>query len=122
LGSLPAAVLIRKDELVNPLNDQSTPRRSDDATAEASPTGAVLQKAKDSNKFELNASAFAIWNLCDGKTTLAEMADAIGVLTGATTAETLSEVARTVAEFYRVGLATELATASNGSTDPLPAL
>ncbi|HEU4749508.1 MAG TPA: PqqD family protein [Acidimicrobiia bacterium] len=107
---------------MNPLNDQSTPRRSDDATAEASPTGAVLQKAKDSNKFELNASAFAIWNLCDGKTTLAEMADAIGVLTGATTAETLSEVARTVAEFYRVGLATELATASNGSTDPLPAL
>jgi hypothetical protein len=50
------------------------------------------------------------------------MADAIGVLTGATTAETLSEVAQTVAEFYRVGLATELATASNGSTDPLPAL
>jgi len=89
------------------IRGQSTPRQVEAASAEVRPTGAILRKQGDSALFELNSSAFAIWNLCDGQTTLREMAEAIGELTGASLDETLTEVTRTIEEFYSLGLASE---------------
>ena len=88
---------------------QSTPRQVTETSAEVSPTGAIVRKQGDPTQFELNASAFAIWNLCDGQTTVTEMAEAIGELTGAPVDETLAEVGRTIEEFYLLGIALEAA-------------
>ena len=46
--------------------------------------------------FRLNDSAMALWELCDGSTTAAEMAEALSELTGLTTDETLREVTATL--------------------------
>lgn len=89
------------------IKGQSTPRQVEKTSAEVRPSGAILRKQGDPALFELNASAFAIWNLCDGQTTLSEMAEAIGELTGAPLDETLTEVTRTIEEFYSLGLASE---------------
>ena len=91
------------------IQSQSTPRQVGEMLAEVSPSGAILRKEGDSTQFELNASAFAIWNLCDGQTTLTEMAEAIGELTGAPVDETLTEVSRTIEEFYSLGIAFDAA-------------
>ena len=91
------------------IQGRSTPRQVGETLAEVRPTGAILRKQGDPTQFELNASAFAIWNLCDGQTTLTEMAEAIGELTGAPVDETLIEVRRTIEEFYILGIAFEAA-------------
>lgn len=44
----------------------------------------------------LNDSAMALWELCDGSTTAAEMAGALSELTGLTADETLREVTLTL--------------------------
>lgn len=99
---------------------QSTPRQIGGTAAEVNPTGATIRKQGDPTRFELNASAFAIWNLCDGQTTLTEMAEAIGELTGAPLDETLTEVTQTIEEFYSLGLALETFPAPRTSTGQSP--
>lgn len=44
----------------------------------------------------LNDSAMALWELCDGWTTAAEMAEALSELTGLTDDESLREVTQTL--------------------------
>jgi hypothetical protein len=93
---------------MNEIQAQSTPSQVAATSAEVSPTGAIVRRQGDPTQVQLNASAFAIWNLCDGQTTLSEMAEAIGELTGSPVDETLTEVSRTIEEFYSLGIAVEV--------------
>lgn len=52
----------------------------------------------------LNASAKAIWELCDGKTSATEMATAISELTGVDMGEASRDVAATLDSLQRLGL------------------
>ncbi|GIU91957.1 MAG: hypothetical protein KatS3mg011_0863 [Acidimicrobiia bacterium] len=52
----------------------------------------------------LNPSARAIWELCDGETTPAEMAAAVAAATGLDPQVALGQVEETLASFARLGL------------------
>lgn len=52
----------------------------------------------------LNASAKAIWDLCDGETSPSEMADAISELTGVDLAQAESDVRETLIRLRESGL------------------
>lgn len=54
--------------------------------------------------YALNASALAIWELCDGATTPQEMAGAISELTGLSEEAAAAEVARTLESLLEQGL------------------
>lgn len=63
-------------------------RREGDQTAVFDPASGRLLR--------LNDSAMALWELCDGSTSAAEMAGALSELTGLTADETLREVTQTL--------------------------
>ena len=54
--------------------------------------------------YGLNASALALWELCDGATTAPEMAEALSELTGLATEITLKEVIATLETLLDQGL------------------
>lgn len=66
-------------------------------------TWAIYERESDS-LHELNASARAIWELCDGETTPEEMAKALSELTGMELQEALGEVTRTIHTLKSSGL------------------
>ncbi len=81
------------------------PRRTEGVAIVVRGEGVILRRQEDDPAgFDLNTSAYAIWNLCDGATTLQEMAEAIGELTSTTVSAALDEVSTAVEEFHRVGL------------------
>ena len=53
---------------------------------------------------QLNATAFAIWQACDGMTSVDEITAALVLLTGRTTVELEQEVSATVRLFVDQGL------------------
>lgn len=66
-------------------------------------TWAIYERESDS-LHELNASARAIWELCDGETAPEEMATALAELTGMELQEALREVSRTLDTLESSGL------------------
>jgi hypothetical protein len=52
----------------------------------------------------MNASALAIWDLCDGQTTLTEIAEAISVVTGTDLEQAFSDVEQAVTAFFSSGV------------------
>lgn len=52
----------------------------------------------------LNDSARAIWELCDGATTIDEMAEAIATLTGMKTDDAREDVVRAIDDLKALGL------------------
>jgi hypothetical protein len=85
-------------------NPDWAPQRTDDVSVVEKGEGVTLQHGDDPAVFNLNPSAYAIWNLCDGATTLREMAEAIAELTSTTVDAALDEVAAAIEEFRRIGL------------------
>lgn len=71
-------------------------RRDADETAVFDPSTGRL--------FALNASALALWELCDGKTTPIEMADAVSELTDLTIDAAEQEVATTLGRLLEQNL------------------
>ena len=71
-------------------------RREGDQTAVYDPNTGRL--------YALNASALALWELCDGATTASEMAEALSELTGLATETTLEEVIATLEILLHQGL------------------
>ena len=71
-------------------------RREGDRTAIYDPKTGLL--------YVLNASALALWELCDGGTTAPEMAEALSELTGLATETTLEEVIATLETLWDRGL------------------
>jgi Coenzyme PQQ synthesis protein D (PqqD) len=85
-------------------NPDWAPRRNEDVVIVEKGESVILRHGDDPGGFNLNPSAFAIWNLCDGATTLQEMAEAIGELTSTTVDAALDDVAAAIEEFHRIGL------------------
>jgi len=71
-------------------------RREGDQTAIYDPKTGLL--------YALNASALALWELCDGGTTAPEMAEALSELTGVATESTLEDVVSTLEPLLDQGL------------------
>ena len=71
-------------------------RDSGDATAIYDPSTGTL--------FQLNATALAIWQACDGETTLDEITEALVLLTGRPTAELKPEVSAAITNLMEQGL------------------
>ena len=73
-------------------------RREGDQTAIYDPKTGFL--------YALNASALALWELCDGATTAPEMAEALSELTGVAAESTLEGVIGTLETLLDQGLVT----------------
>ena len=58
------------------------PRRRGKVVQTAGPDGWTIYESETDSLHVLNASAKAIWDLCDGLTNSSEMAEAISELTG----------------------------------------
>ncbi len=71
-------------------------RREGDQTAIYDPKTGLL--------YALNASALALWELCDGGTTAPEMAEALSELTGVAAESTLEDVVDTLKTLFDEGL------------------
>ncbi len=82
----------------------TTPLRRGEVFQHSGPTGTAVYEADSDGLHVLNASALAIWELCDGQTTLQEMAAAIAELTGLEIGAAATEVAATVEVLRQLGL------------------
>lgn len=81
------------------------PRRRDDLRVELVAGGHVLHEANDAADVHLlNETAFALWQLCDGRTSPEEMAAGVSQLFGRSGAAALDDVDRTLAELAQRGL------------------
>jgi hypothetical protein len=67
----------------------------------------VVERSHDA--FRLNDTAFALWELCDGATTVREMTEAVRVLFAGSDAELAEDVRDAVAHLAEAGLITVLA-------------
>ncbi|HEU4915163.1 MAG TPA: PqqD family protein [Acidimicrobiia bacterium] len=81
-----------------------TPLRRGEVFQQTGQTGTAVYEAESDGLHVLNASAFAIWELCDGQTTLQEMAAAIAELTGLEIDVAATEVAATIEVLSQLGL------------------
>ena len=86
------------------MTDHRRPLRSPGAHLSGRGSEPVLAEA--GRTMGLNETALAIWDLCDGRTTVAEMVTAVIELTGLDTEHVTRDVAGVVGEFARLGLVT----------------
>lgn len=87
-----------------PSRDTSLPRRRDDLQVELLTQGHALREAEGDEVHLLNETAFALWQLCDGRTSPEEMAAGVCELFGAPPTAVLDDVDRTLSELARRGL------------------
>ncbi len=82
----------------------SYPLRRGELVQEASVEGWTIYEKETDSLHVLNATARAIWELCDGKTSPSEMASAISELTGVDSAAAESDVRHTLSRLQESGL------------------
>lgn len=80
------------------------PQRRTDITVEVTPEEARLFDPDSGEINILNASAFAIWELCDGQTEPAAMAEALAELTQLDRSEATQQVRTTIDLLREKGL------------------
>jgi Coenzyme PQQ synthesis protein D (PqqD) len=80
------------------------PMRRGEVFQHSGSTGTAVYEADSDGLHVLNASAFAIWELCDGQTTLEEMAAAVAEITGLEIDVAATEVAATIEVLSQLGL------------------
>lgn len=78
--------------------EHTRPRRRSDAPA------VLSGDSTDSGEIELNATAYAIWELCDGETTVTEMVEASQELFDAPGEVIAADVRAILDELDRAGL------------------
>lgn len=80
------------------------PRRRGNVFREAGSDGTAIYEIDSDGLHVLNPSALAIWELCDGQTSIDEMAVAIAEVTGLEIDVAATEVAATIEIFRQLGL------------------
>lgn len=80
------------------------PVRLGTATVRHSASGAVVRRADTSVEAALNPTAFALWELCDGDTSVAEMVAAICQLFDVSPERATSDVAHGMQQLRESGL------------------
>lgn len=86
------------------MTDHRRPLRSPDVQLSGRGSAPVLAEA--GRTLGLNETALAIWDLCDGRTTVDEMVVAVVELTGIDADQVSDDVGRVVEEFRHLGLVT----------------
>jgi hypothetical protein len=76
--------------------DVATPRKLGEVWVRRDGDQTAVFDPESGRLFRLNDYAMALWELCDGSTTPAEMAEALAELTGLTAEESLREVTETL--------------------------
>lgn len=89
------------------MTDTSLPRRDPDIRIHTSDVEAVLTNPATGSVYRLNPTALAVWELCDGQTTLEEAASALAELTDQSPQEITQDIRRTVDELTELGLVRE---------------
>jgi hypothetical protein len=64
----------------------------------------VIYAPDQEQAISLNASAKAIWDLCDGQQTIAEMTETLGSQFNTSEADLLADIQATVDQFAELGL------------------
>ncbi len=80
------------------------PKRREDLILRETGDEVAIYDPSSATLVQLNASALAIWQACDGRTSQEEIADALAVLTGLDAGALLSEVETTISTFVEQGL------------------
>jgi len=80
------------------------PRRTDGADLQRFPQGAVLSPGNASEAVALNPTALALWELCDGHTTVEEMVAAICTLFAIDSARARADIETALAQMRAVGV------------------
>ena len=80
------------------------PKRSGEMTGATGPEGWAIYNPSTGDVHFLNDSARAIWELCDGETSVSEMAEAISELTGIPKEEAARDVSETIERLLDLGL------------------
>ncbi|MGC8833147.1 MAG: PqqD family protein [Armatimonadota bacterium] len=80
------------------------PRRCSGVRQYELPDGLLLFKPQSLEAFALNASASAVWDLCDGEHTIANIASELSQCTGRTPEELLSDIVTAVQKLLELGL------------------
>jgi coenzyme PQQ biosynthesis protein PqqD len=73
----------------------------------------LLYAAEGETAFSLNDSARAIWELCDGQRTVADLCRELGERFACEESQLLSDVTRTVAQLQQLGLLEHEVTSSS---------
>jgi PqqD family protein of HPr-rel-A system len=84
--------------------DEPRPRQSPALTVRRLGAGKALHDPMTRKTHVLNATAAAIWELCDGETAPSEMIAAVCDLTGQPIEVAAEDITRTLADFERLGL------------------
>jgi hypothetical protein len=80
------------------------PRRLASTSLEQRGDHVIVRDADHNVMLALNESAAALWELCDGSTTIEEMVSAICEVSSIAASRARDDVERTLAEFERAGL------------------
>lgn len=80
------------------------PRRKGELVQSGGSDGWTVYEPEMDSLHVLNASAKAIWELCDGSTSPSEMAVAVSELTGVSLAQAESDVEETIDRLRTAGL------------------
>lgn len=86
------------------MSDDRRPRRVPGALVSGRGSEPVL--VDDGRSLGLNETALAIWDLCDGSTTVDEMVDSVVELTGVDPGQVSRDVVGVIEEFRALGLVT----------------
>jgi Coenzyme PQQ synthesis protein D (PqqD) len=81
-----------------------TPRPRSDLNTRVIDNEVVILDRANGNIHRLNATASAIWNLCDGRNTPEEISRQVAASFQLTPADVLPDVLRTVEDFQRLNL------------------
>lgn len=84
--------------------DADRPVRLPGTVVEGSVEGLVASRAEPPLRVALNPTAAALWKLCDGETTVAEMVSAVCDLFEVTPAQAEADVTAGIEQMRRAGL------------------
>jgi hypothetical protein len=91
---------------VSVLTRSGCPLRKDSVSVRPAGSETVLHDLESGTTHMLNETAFAMWELCDGRTRPEEMVEAICMLCAVELETVLSDVERALSELEGVGLIT----------------
>lgn len=83
---------------------QDRPSRLGPCMVRHGPAGTVVQRSDNAAEAVLNPTAFALWELCDGVTSVAEMVEAVCQLFDITADRAVADVADGLRQLRDAGL------------------
>lgn len=89
---------------VSAIPETSWPLRASAASVRTDENGAIVARLSPGAEIALNPTAFALWELCDGETSIAEMVDAVCQLFEVDADQASRDVEEAIKQMRAVGL------------------